>query len=99
MNLPSGLVTSTTALANKRICSHPLTVISEILRIQQREHQVSEKPDRDEQRDGRLKLHVALCLAAAARNRTRTPTPRQRTAPKWPRRSDRPSVRPARSGS
>jgi hypothetical protein len=40
MKIPSGLVTARISRKNRAICSHPFSVISELLRTQQGVHQV-----------------------------------------------------------
>ena len=57
MKLPSGGVTRNTASRKKRICSHPLRVMSELLRLQHRQHQVREQREADQQSDRVVEAH------------------------------------------
>src|SRR6478672_8705047 len=47
------------ASRKKRICSQPLRVMSELLRFQHREHEVTERENADEQSDSGVDAHVS----------------------------------------
>src|SRR4030095_671814 len=58
MNTPSGLVTAKTSRKKKRICNHPLVVISEFLRAQERVHEIDEQKRRNRQAQYGLQVHA-----------------------------------------
>src|SRR6267142_6938655 len=58
MKTPSGLVTAKISARKSRIWSHPLTVMSEFLRTQQRVKQVHSREDADHEHDGGFQTHI-----------------------------------------
>src|SRR5579864_6709071 len=63
---PSGLVTAKISPRNTKICSHPLIVISELLRTQESVKQVDGHQRADEEHDERLNVHEILLFHAIA---------------------------------
>src|SRR5215217_5550410 len=71
INRPDGFVTASTTARKSRICNQPLTVISELLRAQQRVGEVDEQQCRGRQAQDRFPTHDTR-LTASARTRGRT---------------------------
>src|SRR5258707_5627284 len=63
MNTPSGLVIARITARNTAICIHPLVVISEVLRFQQRIQQVDHQSGTYNQHDDRFSIHDDLSSA------------------------------------
>src|SRR5258708_7602807 len=63
MYTPSGLVIARITARNTAICIHPLVVISEVLRFQQRIQQVDHQSGTYDQHDDRFSIHDDLSSA------------------------------------
>src|SRR5215207_3218380 len=71
-------VTRKTASRKKRICSQPLSVMSELLRSHHRNDQVAEQGGADDEPDDGFHAHVSL-TSSAGRRRSRNRCSRRKT--------------------
>src|ERR1700745_4174408 len=79
MKTPIGLVTKKTSPRKIRICSHPLIVMSELLRPQQRIDEINSRQHTDCEHNHRFHAHTALLTSHAHRSaRKRSTTKRTR---------------------
>src|SRR4030081_2150628 len=63
---PSGLATAKMVALKKRICNHPLMVMSEFLRAEERVDEVDQHGDRDRQGESRLGAHFRVSIVAVS---------------------------------
>src|SRR6266850_3659152 len=90
MKIPNGLVTAKISARKSRICSHPLTVMSEPLRTQQGVEQVHNREHTDHEHDDRFQTHMASLIPGGRKTsrsrltlRRMRPIPQRRSGLAW----------------
>src|SRR5579862_3682820 len=79
---PTGFVTARMTSEKRRIWVHPFTVTSELLRAQQRVHEVDQRHDGDDGADGGLEAHDSRSSPVAPRPSTARPCTNASITPK-----------------